>query len=217
ARAGDRARQERGRRAGVARAVAPGRLAARRRPRPGPYLFGGGTGPGMHEGLPGRRAWPGGHGKVGLVVLGSLMLGEPGGVAPGAGLLGMPGVVVPGGVGVVPPGVGGATGPRVPGAGGAPGVPGVCAAAAPASMRLVATTASGVLQVMVSSPLGISEEQAMCPAGTWTHSRRCGVDGRGRRRRGGRECWVGVTDPLSLLSGARLQDAPDGAAQGGDL
>jgi hypothetical protein len=126
----------------------------------------------MQDWLPGRRAWPGGHGKVGLVVLGSLMLGAPGGVAPGVGLLGMPGVVAPGGVGMAP-GAGGATGPRVLGAGGAPGVPGVCAAAAPARMRLVAMTASDVFQVMVASPLGISEEQAICPVCMCLDSWRC--------------------------------------------
>jgi hypothetical protein len=97
----------------------------------------------MQDALPGRRLWPGGHGKVGLV-LGSLMLGELGGVTPGVG---PSGVVAPGVIGMAP-GVCGITGPRVPGAGGAPGVPGVCAAAVPARMRLVAMTASDVFHVM---------------------------------------------------------------------
>jgi hypothetical protein len=97
----------------------------------------------MQEALPGRRLWPGGQGKVGLVVLGSLMLGVLGGAVPGR-----PGVVAPGVLGVVAPGVCGITGPRVPGAGGTPGVPGVCAAAGPAMMTLVAMTASDVFHVM---------------------------------------------------------------------
>jgi hypothetical protein len=114
----------------------------------------------MQDALPGRRLWPGGHGKVGFVVLGSLMLGEPGGVVPGVGLAGMPGVVAPGVLGAAP-GVCGVTGPRVPGAGGAPGV---CAAADPARMRLVAMTASNVFQVM-RWLLFTLEEQGMCRTG----------------------------------------------------
>jgi hypothetical protein len=107
------------------------------------------VGPGTQAGLPGRRVWPGGHGKVGFVPLGLFSPGEPGLLPgrPGVVLPGVPGVVLPGMPGVVLPGIRGVV------LGGTPGVVGllgVWAAAGPARMRLVATTASDVIHVMRS-------------------------------------------------------------------
>ena len=85
--------------------------------------------------LPGRRAWPAGHGKVGLrlgpLVSGVTLPGTPG--APGVVMRpgvpsvlppGRPGVVLPGTLGVVLPGRPGVVLPGVPGVM-LPGVPGV--------------------------------------------------------------------------------------------
>jgi hypothetical protein len=93
--------------------------------------------------LPGRRAWPGGHGKVGLrlgpLVSGVTLPGTPGapGVVmppgvpsvlppgvPSVLLPGRPGVVLPGTLGVVLPGRPGVVLPGVPGVV-LPGMPGV--------------------------------------------------------------------------------------------
>jgi hypothetical protein len=107
ARAGDRPRQEWGRGAGVARAVPPGRLAARRH-RLSVYRVGGGTGApgvaGMQIELPGRRAWPGGH----------CTPGDGSGI-PGVELPGIPGVELPGILVVGLPGTVGVVGPGIPG------------------------------------------------------------------------------------------------------
>jgi hypothetical protein len=107
------------------------------------------VGPGTQAGLPGRRVWPGGHGKVGFVPLGLFKPGEPGLLPgrPGVVLPGVPGVVLPGMPGVVLPGIRGVV------LGGTPGVVGllgVWAAAGPARMRLVPRMASDDVHVMSS-------------------------------------------------------------------